>query len=288
MKTKPAQVASAKEKSGWGWIWWVLFPPYAMYRFIRYNSMKWYFKTPIVFILTLVIILSVDLALYPNRVEEAQAEKAITTYLADANPSESFRKVERVGRGYSVKGKDVQEVVYYRAISGISLFELGLNTNDGQELTVSHGEQLYPIRIEEKDMDKRTEAEVAVWLYKHKDEVGKPKELISNDQESLTQVVKTEKGVYEFKVGNQSVYEVNRIDKKKNVLKRDNAPILPSEVTDYLKKNKEKVGTLKKVLAYELDAVGEKYYFRTSNGDYLTVSEDNGHIELKKRNESKE
>lgn len=285
MKVEPTQT---KQSNGWGWIWWVLFPPYAMYRFARYNPLKWYFKTPILLILSLVVLLSVDLAANPHRVEEAEAEKTIMTYLEKESPTESFRKIERVGRGYSIKGKEVQEVVYYRALTGMSLYEIGLTTTDGKRLSVDHAEQLYPIRIEAKDMKERTNPEVAVWLYENESLVGKPKELVENRKDELTQEVKTEKGTFEFKVGNQSVYEVNDIKKKSSILKRENEPVLPEEIADYLKKNESKVGELSKVLAYELDNSKEKYYFRTTKGDFLTESYDDGTIDIKKRNESKE
>ena len=251
--------------------WWVVFLPYAVYHFVRYSPKKWYVKVPVVLVMTFVLLLSVDLALSPNRVEEGVLGE--------------LQKVERLGDGFSLQGKEQQTLVYYRALTESGLYHFGLSSKDGKALNVEHVEQLFPIRIDIKDSGERTKAEVAVWLKQHQEEIGKPKELIESSDEELSQTVKTDKGTFEFKLGSQSIYEVNRIDKEESILKRANEPILPENLLDYLMKNEEKIGELTRALAYEMDGSKEKYYFRTSTGDFLAEIYHDGSINIKKRKE---
>lgn len=268
------------KKPNWKWLWWLI-PPVAI---LRHQNMKWYVKTPVILICLLVLLISLDLAFAPHRVEEAEAEKVVTAYLNKKVPGETVRSVERKGEGASLTASENQRVVYYRALTDSGLYQLGLTTSDGEKLEIHHAEQLFPIRIDLLSSVDRTKAEVAIWLLQHEKEVGKAQSLVKSADEGLTQVVKTDIGVYEFKVGNQSVYEVNRIDEKESILKRQNEPVLPEEIAGYVKKNEKKVGKLTRVLAYEMDAEKEKYYFRTSTGDFLAEIFDDGQIEIKKRN----
>lgn len=265
--------------------WWVVFLPYAVYHFVRYSPKKWYVKVPVVLVMTFVLLVSVDLALSPNRVEEAEAKQAISSFVKEEGVLGELQKVERLGEGFSLKGKEQQTLVYYRTLTESGLYHFGLSSTDGKALHVQHVEQLFPIRIDIKDSGERTKAEVAVWLKQHQEEIGKPKELIESSDEKLSQTVKTDKGTFEFKLGNQSVYEVNRIDKEKSILKRANEPILPENLMDYLMKNEEKIGKLTRALAYEMDGSKEKYYFRTSTGDFLAEIHHDGSMDIKKRKE---
>ena len=276
-----------KESSGWNWLWWII-PPYAIYRIIRHGSMKWYIKVPVVLVLLFVLLLSIDLAFSPNRVEIAEAKQSVNVFLQEEVPGEKVRAVERMEQGISLKGDEKQQVVYYRALTDSGLYQLGLSSEDGKGLTVQHAEQLFPIRIDLLDSNDRTKAEVAIWLKQNEERVGKAKELVSSKESGMVQTVKTDKGTFEIKVGGQSVYEVSNIDKKEPLLKRENAPVLPDEVIDYLDKNEEKIGKLTKSLAYEMNSTVERYYFQTTTGSFLADLHDDGSIEFKKRNESEE
>jgi hypothetical protein len=273
---------TSKTMSRW---WWVVFLPYAVYHFVRYSPKKWYVKVPVVLVVAFVLLVSVDLALSPNRVEEAEAKQAISSFVEEEGVLGELQKVERLGEGVSLQGKEQQTLVYYRTLTESGLYHFGLSSKDGKALNVQHVEQLFPIRIDIKDSGERTKAEVAVWLKQHQEEIGKAKELVESSDEELSQTVKTDKGIFEFKIGNQSVYEVNRIDKKESILKRANEPVLPAIMLDYLAKNEEKIGKLTRSLAYEMDDSKEKYYFRTSTGDFLAEINHDGSINIKKRKE---
>lgn len=281
---KPKEKAK-KMKTGWMGIWWVLFPPYAIYRFIRYSPKRWYVKIPVVIVITFVMILSLDLAFSPHRVEQAEAKVSIASFTAEKGSLGVTQKVERLGQGVSVQGKKLETVVYYRALTESGLFNIGLTSTDGKELVVQYVEQLFPIRIDIQDSGERAKAEVAIWLQENQEKIGKVEELLKTDEENLTQTVKTNKGIYEFKVGNQSVYEVNRIDKTESLLKENNEPVLPTVLQKYLKKNEKEIGTLTKTLAYEMDNTKEKYYFRTTTGDFLAEVYHDGSVDIGKRRE---
>lgn len=269
------------KRVGFGWIWWVIFPPYAFYCLMR-SKLKWYFKTPLVILALLVSFLAYDMAANPTRVEEAMAKEVITKYLVDEQQVETVQSVSRMGEGLSVTKDKQESLVYYRVIAEAQLFQIGLYAKDDEELAVRHVEQLYPIRMGIQEDEGRTKAEVAVWLTKNQEKVGVAKSLISETDDGLEQVVKTDKGEYTLKVGNQSVYQVN--DKEgKVLLERENEVTLPKEVKTYLEKNEKKVGKFVRTLGYELDFEKELYYFRTTTGEFVTEMYMDGTINLKKK-----
>ena len=285
IKPKEKVTETKKMNSGWMGIWWVLFPPYAIYRFIRYSPKKWYIKIPVTFIIVFVMIISLDLAISPHRVEQAEAKQAITFFTSERGAMGETRKVERIGEGVSIKGKKLETVVYYRALTENGLYNFGLFSKNGKELNVKYVEQLYPIRIDVKDSEERAKAEVAIWLKENQEKIGKATELLETSEDGLAQTVKTNKGVYEFKIGGQSVYEVNRIDKKENLLKQKNEPTLPAVMQKYLKKDEEKIGKLTKTLGYEMNSLKETYYFRTTKGDFRAEIYHDGSVEIGKKRE---
>lgn len=272
------------------WFWWVLFPPYALYGFLRYSPLKWYFKAPLLALLSLIVVLSIDLALSPHRVEEAHAETAMTDFLKKEATEEALQKMERLGEGISfVEGEKSkgQSLVYYRVVTDISVYHVGFVAEEEKSLSVHQAEKLFPMRVWLTD-DQVTKAEVAVWLKANEEEVGKPLQLLEDDAENSVQRVKTSKGTYDVHYGNQRVYEVNAIEGNESVFKEENAPALPEEVMNYLEENPERAGELVRVHAYEMQAGVESYYFTTSEGAFLSELFPDGTIELKKRNEQKE
>lgn len=272
---------NTNQKRGFGWVWWVVFPPYALYRLIR-STAKWYIKLPVFLFFVLIALLAFDLSTAPHRVEDDKAKNEITSFLKENGMSSSLQNVTRLGEGYSVDKKDVQTLVYYRAISEGQLFQFGLESKDGKGLSVKHVEQLYPIRIGVENDEGRTKAEVAMWLLEKEESVGKAEKFISESEDGLEQVVKTSKTELTFKVGNQSVYEVKN-QKGEILFEKENEIVLPDEVMSYLKDNKEKVGKLIRSLGYEVSGEKEMYYFRTSNGDFVAEFSPDGTIELKKK-----
>lgn len=280
--------ANQAERNAWGWIWWVVFPPYAIYRFIRFNPLKWYVKVPVVLVLLFTIVLAIDLAVHPHRVEEAEAKEAIAIFMKQEVNTETIQKTDRLGEGVAVSEKGSQRFVYYQALTDSGLYQFAIATKDGKKLSVDHAEQLYPIRVDIKGSDAYTKAEIAIWLSENEERVGKPKKLLKTEENGLVQTIQTDKGTYEFKVGNQNVYEVNRIDKMENLVKLENQPRLPERALKYIEKNEEKVGELDRVLAYEMDASKEMYYFRTTKGEFLWLEYVDGRIDLEIGKEKKE
>lgn len=272
---------SETPKRGMGWIWWVIFPPYALYRLIR-STAKWYIKVPVFALFLLITLLAFDLSASPHRVEDAKAEDEISSFLKKKGMGVSALHVERLGEGQSVIEKDVQPLVYYRAISEGQLFQFGLASKDGKDLAVEHVEQLYPIRMGIEADEGRTKAEVAIWLQDNEEKIGKIMEFISESEDGLEQVVKTSKMELNFKIGNQSIYEVKN-EKGKILFEKENEIVLPDEVQDYLKENKDKIGTLERSLGYEIHGEKEMYYFRTTTGEFVAEFSPDGTVELKKK-----
>lgn len=273
-----------KRRKG-AWIWWVVFPPYALYLFFRYSPLRWYIKVPVILIITLAIVVSVDLAVSPNRVEIAQAKKAITSYVGTELDEETVVAIKRIGQGTSVTKEDVQLAVYYRVVTENSLYHMGLVAKDDNQLMVHHVEQLFPIRQDIQNFKNRTKAEVAIWLKDNEEQVGKGVSLISEDTSKNVQRVTTEKGTHEFWYTTQTLYQVKHIEDEKVLHESGQEPVLPQEVIDYLLENEERVGSLTRVLAYELDSGVERYYFLTSNGSFTSEIHPDGHIDINKRNE---
>lgn len=279
---KTAEVKEAKKKSSW--IWWIVFPPYAMYRFVRYSAVKWYFKVPLVLILAFTLILAIDLSLAPDRVEEAKAETAITKYLQNESSEESVRKVERMGEGINLLKEKEQRLVYYRAVTSNGLFHFGLTSDKEKALTVQQVEQLFPIRMSLTKTEALLTSEIALWLAENEEKVGKVKERIDSNDSERTQTIKTDKGTYILHYGNQSVYKVNRIDKNEVVLDEENKPNLPEEIIQHVEENSDKYGTSIQALAYEMDVEKEKYFFKTTKGDFIAEVYDDGTVKSKIRN----
>lgn len=264
-----------------GWVWWVIFPPYAFYRLLR-SRLKWYFKVPLILVSVLIAALAYDMATAPHRVEEAKAEKVIQDYLKSESGTINTRVLERLGEGASVTKKKNDTLVFYKVVADEQLYQIGLGTTTGNNLVIEHAEQLYPIRMGMKSDENRTRGEIAVWLKKHEAKLGKATRLVSESEDGMEQVVKTTKGTFTFNVGNQSVYLV-KDSKRKTVFEKENEPVLPAKVMTYLKENEKKAGTFVRTLGFELDDEKQHFYFRTEKGDFLAEIYDNGSIELKKK-----
>lgn len=282
------QQAKDNNTSKGAWIWWVIFPPYAMYRFMRYSSMKWYIKVPVLLVLTLAIVMAVDLAVAPHRVENAMAEKAIDSYLKEKLQSESVVATERLGEGASVTSETTQLAVYYRVITEKSLYYIGLVSEDGSELLVHHVEQLFPIRQDIEGFEDRSKVDVAIWLKENEAEVGIPLKLTKDESLENRQTVLTDKGEYEFLYTNPHLYQVNDMKSKKVLMEVKQEPQLPNAISEYVNKNEDMLGSLTRVLAYELVGGVERYYLLTSEGNFMTESHPDGRIDINKRNEEKE
>lgn len=282
MSTSPSNT-SYHQKGGW--IWWILFPPYAIYRFMRYSRLKWFVKVPVFLIITLAIVMAVDLAVSPHRVEIAVAEKAIDSYLKGEIEGESMLLSERLGEGVSVTPETKQLTVYYRVVTENSVYHMGLVSDDGNRLLVQQVEQLFPIRQNVKGFENRSKADIAIWLKEHEESVGVPQKMKKDDSPNNTQTILTSMGEYEFLYTNSHLYQVKDNKTNKVLMKVEETPPLPKEITEYLEKNKERVGSLTRVLAYELVEGVERYYLVTSEGTFMTESHSDGKIVINKRNE---
>lgn len=267
------------------WIWWVIFPPYAMYRFMRYSTMKWFIKVPVLLVLTLAIVMAVDLAVSPHRVEIAIAEKAIDSYVKEELEGETMVLTERMGEGTSVKSEAIQLTVYYRVVTENSLYHMGLVSDDGSKLVVQHVEQLFPIRQDIKGFESRSKADVAIWLKENEAEVGVPLKLTKDEASKNMQTILTANGEYNFHYTNTHLYEVQATGEDKALYKTEETPPLPKEIKKYLKKNKDRIGVLTRVLAYELNGGVERYHVLTSEGNFRFDMHPDGSVAIDKRSE---
>lgn len=276
-----------KPKLRLGLIWWIIFPPYALYRLLR-SPVKWYIKAPVLLLVFIIGLLAYDMTVSPHRVEESLAKEEVVKYIRElkkndsVSPIASLDRFERKGFANSMIDSKSEMLVYYRAVIDQKVYYFGLNSDKDEHLKIQHIEQIYPIRMGIKGDTLRIQPEVALWLNKNEQKVGKPLKLVRESENKMIQTVKTKKDTYTFKVGNQSLYEV-KDSSGKYLMKKENVLKLPSEVSNYLKSEQKKSGKFVRTLGYEVQDAGEWYYFRTDKGDFKAEVNYDGSILLKKK-----
>ena len=266
-------------KIGFRWLWWVVFPPYAIYQLLR-SSLKWYLKVPIVLFILLLSLLAWDMTKNPYRVEIEEARVEAQSHFEE-KLDENVEKVTRLGEGLVLTGKNKQTVLFYKVLTNEHMYHVGFISNDGKGLDIYRIEERSPeVRLIEGD-EKSTNSVVSLFLKENKN-LGEIHGLLQTDGLTHAQV-QTSEGVYSFEVMNpyQLNYEKLTTDSEEPQPKREN--MLVSEVDAFLKEREGKIGKIETIDAYTLSSGDESYYFTTSKGEYLLDMNKDGSIYLKEK-----
>lgn len=264
---------------GFRWLWWIVFPPYAVYQLLR-SSLKWYLKVPIILFILLLSLLAWDMTKNPYRVEIEEARVKAQEYF-EKELDENVEKVTRLGEGLVLTGKEKQTVLFYKVLTNQHMYHVGFISKDGKGLDIYRIEERSPeVRLIEGD-EKSTNSIVSLFLQKNKS-LGEIQGVLQTDALNHAEV-QTSEGVYSFEVLNpyQLNYHKLTTDDEKPKPRRES--MLVSEVDDFLKEREGKIGKIETIDAYTLSIGAESYYFTTNKGEYLLDIHKDGSIYLKEK-----
>lgn len=274
-----------EKKSNWAFnlMWWVIFPPYALYRLIRNPNIHWILKSVISLLFVLVTMTIVDSVLNPQRVENNVATKTITQYMSKHETYEKINNIERVGYGYFLNEKnETQKMAVYRVMTDSDIGFATLYSPKGNTLVVDSFEKQFPY---DGQYDSKTISPmVAVWLADHLNNQEKLKKMINtvDTEKGIKQTVQTNQHTYTFLYKNSILLEV--IDEKEHQYNMSTfaGHQMASRLYEHIQKNKDTYGKMKAIQDIDYVQGVRTTYFSTSNGDYKSIEEKDGSIQILK------
>lgn len=264
------------------WFLMILFPPYGVYVFLFKTKFRWFVKAPVGIIALIFLILSIDTALNPYRVEDDQSEKVITAYLNqhDDDHMGKFRTIERKG-AFAWKEKTY---IVYRTLTTNGTFDFIIAGKENGKYKVDGIFQTYPVQVW-KQKDDETQFPTApmamLFIYEHQEQLGNLKKVYTKDNQLF---FKTSKGTFQYIFMKNKITEITK-ETGEIVLQEKDQYTLPEKVVDYFDKNKKELGKINEVFEYGMDTEKESYHIRTPKGHYRVDVYDNGDIKLLKANE---
>lgn len=271
-----------KEKKKWfelRWLFYILFPPYAVYRFVRYAKMHWILKTLLLTFVTLILIVSVDVSLNPHRVENKFARESSSLFIKkhEALNMGKYRFVEHAGYGLGVNNEED----VYKVFTDKGLYFFTFKMDKTKKYIVQKVDKVYPSRLTVYTKEKKDtiQPEVKLALFSQSEKLGRFKSVVANDLNKQT--IETKKGRFVFYYSNYKVYLITKTNGE-NVFKTKQALELPVKLKKVMEDNTKTYGTVKDVVLYEIKDDSQVYYFNTSKGLFKTVLKDDGEIVFSK------
>lgn len=266
----------------WKWSLMLLFFPYGLYHLLFKSKLSWFIRIPVVFLIFVFLILSIDAAINPYRVEERNVKELIQSYIQSQSKEDFgvFRDAER--QGNFVWKKD--GYVVYRTITTKNAYDFVIGVNDQGKYDVSVIYQNYPVSswTKEEDLSLPAPPMALVYFYQHQDVLG---EVNSIEKKGGVWWLTTKKGRFRCE------WKKNKIVKvlKENgvlVLQQKDSYTLPKKAEKFMKKHESEYGKVFQVYGYELTPTKELYYLKTSKGIYRIDDDRKGNIKLFKQESS--
>ncbi|MFE8095237.1 hypothetical protein DUD82_31375 [Bacillus toyonensis] len=268
------------------WLW--LFPPYGIYILYKERRIHPALTTIFAVLLLCMIGLSVDMVLNPNRVHDEKAKEVMTEFIgknAELNMGD-FRDNKREGTVHVNK----KNLDLYKLYTTKGVYFVYLTSSNGLEYQIQEIEQAFPNRKEIYKKDKGIEIypENILQINKEKEKYGEYKSIESSNSDN-EQVITTTKGTYQFFTRFQQVLKVVEIkgEEKKTVFTTNAKPDFSKRTGKYVLKNKNKIGDVKELSVYSIEADKQVFDFTTSKGIYRIQEFYDGRVILMEGTEEK-
>lgn len=248
------------------WLWYLLFPPYGLFVLLFKSKAKWYLKTIAVSILVMFLVLAIDQAVYPTRVEDHFSKELIQEAIKD----EEVWHVDRLG-AFPHKEKTF---VLYRTTTNKNLYHVLVLTDPSNELQV---DGIYQLGLEEswiKEPSESFDIPPIIYLALYESEIDYG-EWVWNEEEGF---IETEKDAFTYMIHGErdvSIYQEGELKENIQV-----TGLLPQKASKHFEKNQDELGVLEGVMDYTIDDGYESYYVQTNTGLYRVDRYPNGEIEL--------
>jgi hypothetical protein len=255
----------------------MLFPPYGIYYLLFKSRFKWFIKIPISFILILFLIVAIDQAVNPFRVENVLVEEEISAYLME-HSEEKMGTLKYADRKGAFLWDENTHLVY-RTLTSKGLFDFVMTPKSEGEYKVSGVFQSYPTIAWRSEEDKErypTAPSAMLYFYKHKEELG---DLKTATEDENVNIIQTTKGTFRYTFEKNKVVSVEK-ETGEIVLDQKNEYDMPEGAIEYFSKNENELGKLTEVYGYDIEPEKEMYFVKTNQGLYRVDIYTNGSIKL--------
>ena len=261
------------------WLWLLLCPPVGLYKAFKYKAINRIFLSIVSALFVLIIALSLDNFINPNRVTDYMITQNIQSY-----KSSDLGKVRRISKMGTIDDK----YYIYNVLTTTGNYDVYLS-GDGN-LDICGINQISPNKtlFLNSDLDYLKDISPAIINFmnikSNKDKYGEIKENIKKSQ--LGNTIKTTKGIFVFIVEKNQVLNVytKEGDTIKTLYEAPYEVKIPSDMLSMINENKAKIGEIKQVISDDTNNTEESYIFLSTNGNYYKIVKSlNGDLNIYKQ-----
>jgi|HigsolmetaAR206D_1030411.scaffolds.fasta_scaffold00120_19 hypothetical protein len=258
----------------WKWVAGWLIPPFGLSLLFPKSRFGRLLKIPLVILVGLILIISVDTVLYPHRVEDVLVKKEIIGFLSE-NKNLSlgeFRKSERVG-AFALKKR---VYLVYRMLTRNGSYDfILLVKKEGTYKT----EAIYQTYPNEEWVTAKTfplPPRAMLVFYEHRTKFGELQKVWNEKGEIMA---RTTKGTYQLTLEKGQLTEVKN-KSGKTEWEHEIQYELPKRAVAYFRKHEKELGKIDMVFGYDMDPEKEIYRLSTDKGWYRVDVYDDGTIKI--------